>query len=284
MSSEEELLAPPGAGPRRGRLHYELLGCARGGHHLVGQDAARIRPEDAMVVREGGGLRWHRCLRCDGWIPLPPPDKPGREHVPGPDEVDVPLRGKPLRDRYVLRLIALDRILHFAVLGVLAVAIFAFVHERQTLSGPFYRFVDALQGALGGRTGRTGTGLLDEVTKALNARPSTLWLVGAVVAGYAILEGVEAVGLWLAKRWAEYLTFVATTVLLVPEIYELSIRVSALKIVTLLINLAVVIYLLFAKRLFGIRGGGRAEARERALDTGWPALARVLPGSNLGDQ
>jgi uncharacterized membrane protein (DUF2068 family) len=106
-----------------------------------------------------------------------------------------------------------------------------------------------------------------------------LWLVGAVVAAYAVLEGVEAIGLWLAKRWAEYLTFVATAVLLVPEIYELTHKVSVLKILTLLINLAVVIYLLFAKRLFGLRGGGRAEEEERTLDTGWSALARVLPGA-----
>ncbi len=38
---------------------------------------------------------------------------------------------------------------------------------------------------------------------------------------YAALEGMEAVGLWLVKRWAEYLTFVATTILLPLEVYEL---------------------------------------------------------------
>lgn len=279
MTGGKELLAPPGAGPRRGWLTYELLGCARHGHQLIGQDTARIRPEDAMVVREQDGLRWHRCLRCDGWVPLPPPEAPAREYLPEPDEVDVPLRGKLLRDRYVLRLIALDRFVHLVVLAALAVAIFAFAHERQALSGPFFRFMDALQGALGGRTGSSGDGMLGEVSKAFNARSSTLWLVGAVVAAYALLGGIEAIGLWLAKRWAEYLTFVATAVLLVPEIYELAHKVSVLKILTLLINLAVVIYLLFAKRLFGLRGGGRAEDEEHILDTGWASLARVLPGA-----
>jgi uncharacterized membrane protein (DUF2068 family) len=279
VTGEDELLAPPGAGPRRGWLTYELLGCARDGHRLIGQDTARIRPEDGMVVREQDGLRWHRCLRCDAWVPLPPPEAPSREYLPEPDEVDVPLRGKLLRDRYVLRLIALDRLVHFVVLAVLAVAIFVFAHERQALSGPFFRIMDALQGALGGRTGSSGTGMLGEVSKAFNARSSTLWLVGAAVLVYAVLEGVEAIGLWQAKRWAEYLTFVATAVLLVPEIYELSHKVSVFKILTLLVNLAVVIYLLFAKRLFGLRGGGRAEDEERALDTGWSSLARVLPGA-----
>ncbi|GHF47213.1 uncharacterized membrane protein (DUF2068 family) [Amycolatopsis bartoniae] len=275
---EEQLLAPPGTAGRKRWLTYELLGCARHGHHLIGRDTARIRPEDAMVVRERDGLRWHRCLRCDGWIPLPPPEAPVREYLPEPHEVDVPLRGKLLRDRYVLRLIALDRLLHFVVLAALAVAVFAFAHERQALSDPFFRVMDALQAALGGRSGSSGEGILGEAEKLFNARATTLWLVGAVLVAYAVLEGVEAVGLWLARRWAEYLTFVATAVLLVPEIYELTHKVSVLKILTLLINLAVVVYLLFAKRLFGLRGGGRAEEHERTLDTGWSALERVLPG------
>ncbi|MEA2155916.1 MAG: hypothetical protein QOE11_2056, partial [Solirubrobacteraceae bacterium] len=38
-----------------------------------------------------------------------------------------------------------------------------------------------------------------------------------------------------------------------------------------------VAYLLWAKRLFGIRGGVAAESRERARDVGWPALERSAP-------
>ena len=41
---------------------------------------------------------------------------------------------------------------------------------------------------------------------------------------------------------------------------ELTGRITITKIITLVINLAVVGYLLFAKRLFGLRGGGRAVA------------------------
>ncbi|HJQ47806.1 MAG TPA: DUF2127 domain-containing protein [Amycolatopsis sp.] len=278
MTAEDGLLEPVGTGSRKGLFRYELLGCARNGHLLVGRDVARVRAEDAMIVREHGGLRWHRCLRCDAWVPLRPPPAPQREFCPAPEDVDIPLRGRLLRDRYVLRLIALDRLVHFLVLAVLAVGIFAFARERDALSGTFFRIVDAIQGGVGGRTGTSGQGLLGELTKAFTTRGSTLSLIGLVVAAYAVLEGVEAIGLWLGKRWAEYLTFVATTVLLIPEVYELSHRVSVLKILTLVINLAVVVYLLVAKRLFGLRGGGRAEREERARDLGWPALERVLPG------
>jgi len=113
--------------------------------------------------------------------------------------------------------------------------------------------------------------------QAFAARTSTLWLIVVVLAGYALLEGVEAIGLWFARRWAEYLTFVATALLLIPEIYELTGRVTVGKIVTLLINLAVVVYLLVAKRLFGLRRGGRAEQAEQARDSGWQALQPTTP-------
>jgi uncharacterized membrane protein (DUF2068 family) len=263
----------------RPRFHYELIGCGLRGHELVGTDVAEIRPGDGLLVRElGDGLRWYRCVRCDAWVVLPPPAAPTRQHLPERSEITLPLRGRPLRDRYVLRLIALDRLLHFLVLGTLAVAVFLFTADRAALSQTFYRVLDAVQGGVGGPSGQGGGGILRELQRAFAAKSSTLWLVGWVLAGYAVLEGVEAVGLWFAKRWAEYLTFIATTVLLIPEVYELTGRITVIKIIALIINLAVVIYLVSAKRLFGIRGGGRAEAAEQARDTGWQALERTLPG------
>ena len=262
----------------RPRFHYELIGCGLHGHELVGTDAAHIRPEDALLVREpGDGLRWYRCVRCDAWVPLPPPSHPTQEHLPDRDHIALPLRGRPLRDRYVLRLIALDRVVHFLVLGVLAAAVFLFAVNRDALSQTFYRILDAVQGGVGGPSGESGNGVLGELQKAFVARPSTLWLVGVVIAAYALLEGLEAVGLWRGKRWAEYLTFIATTLLLIPEVYELTGTITVTKIITLIINLLVVGYLLFAKRLFGLRGGGRAEAAERERDSGWDALERSVP-------
>lgn len=279
MADEPGLVPAPGARPKRRRLHYELIGCGLHGHRLIGTDAANVRPDDALLVREHGeGARWHRCLRCDAWLPLPPPDQPEREIPHHRTEIELPLRGKALRDRYVLRLIAIDRLIHFLVLGVLAVAVFFFAHERERLRGPFYRIVDDLQNGVGGPSGRHGHGLLGELQKAFDAHTRTLWVIGLVIAAYAVLEGVEAIGLWRAERWAEYLTFVATAVLLVPEVYELTGHISPLKVCTLVINLAVLVYLLIAKRLFGLRGGGRAEAAERARDSGWEALERVFPG------
>jgi uncharacterized membrane protein (DUF2068 family) len=106
--------------------------------------------------------------------------------------------------------------------------------------------------------------------------------VGAAVLGYAAVEGIEAVGLWLQKRWAEYLTFLVTASFLPLEVYELIHKFTPFKVLALIINLAIVAYLLHAKRLFGIRGGVAAEEAERAQDIGWDALERSSPWAVSG--
>ncbi|GAA4921677.1 uncharacterized membrane protein (DUF2068 family) [Actinomycetospora succinea] len=260
------------------RLRYELLGCALHGHALVGTDAATVRARDALLVREDdAGQRWYRCLRCDAWEPGPTPAEPARDTVPGPDEVEVPLRGRPLRDRFVLRLIALDRAVHVVGLALLGTAVLLFAAYREAWGETAGQIVGVLQGALGGPVGHGGPTLLVEVERAFAVPSATLYWLAVALLAYAVLEAVEAVGLWYARRWAEYLTFVATTVLLVPEVWEISHGPTPTKIVALVVNLAVVAYLLVAKRLFGLRGGGRAEDAERAHDTGWPAVERAGP-------
>jgi uncharacterized membrane protein (DUF2068 family) len=264
--------------PRRFRpqFHYELLVCGLRGHELVGMDAARLRPEDGVFAREAGGLRWYRCLRCDSWLPLEPPARPAGQFPPRRDEVELPLRGRALRDKIVLRIIAVDRALHFLVLAAVAVAVFVFAAKQSTLRQPAYKVLSDIQGSLGGPATRHG--FLHNIRHLFSIQNGTLTKIGLLVSAYAILEGVEAVGLWWQKRWAEYLTFIATAVFLPVEVYELLETASVVKAITFLLNLAVVIYLLVAKRLFGLRGGAAAEERERERDAGWPALERATPG------
>jgi uncharacterized membrane protein (DUF2068 family) len=262
---------------RRRQLRYELLSCGFEDHVLVGTDAAALRPEDHLVAREMDGNRWYRCLRCDSWIPMAPPSEPLRAHPPDRDEIELPLRGRPLRDRYVLRLIAVDRAIHVVVLGVLAAAIFVFVTHRAQLQQAVYRILADFQGGVGGPARDIHRGFLGDLDKVVSLRPQTLEVAGGFVTGYGLLEAVEMLGLWYGRRWAEYLTFVATTVLLPLEVYELSTRITAFKVVALIINVAIVVYLLVAKRLFGLRGGEAAQQAIRARELGWGALERATP-------
>jgi uncharacterized membrane protein (DUF2068 family) len=272
---------PPGTQrPRRfvPRFHYELLVCGVRGHELLGVDAAELRPEDALFAREEGGLRWYRCLRCDSWLPLPPPEAPAaRRFPPARDEVELPLRGKALRDKVVLRVIAIDRALHFVVLAGLSVLLFIFASHVAGLRRLFNRVV----ADYGGPGHVPKHGLAHDLERLVTLQSGTLRLVALVAAAYAVLEGLEAVGLWFMKRWAEYLTFVATTALLPLEVYELTKRVSPFKVVALVVNLAIVVYLLWAKRLFGLRGGAGAEEAARARDVGWEALERSAPAAKV---
>src|SRR3984885_1797136 len=284
MATSEEprpgtLLAAPGTErPRRylPKLRYELVGCGLHGHELLGTDAAALRAEDACFPRDSGGLRWYRCLRCDSWVALCPPEHPRVPHPPSREQISLPLRGRPLRDRYVLRLIAVDRVIHFLVLSALAAAIFLFATNKAALNADFTKILNDLQGGLSGSV-NSNHGIVHDLHNLFAISIANLYVAGTAVAAYSVLEGTEAVGLWLGRRWAEYLTFVAMVIFVPYEIYELTKSVTTLKILTLVINLAIVVYLLFSKRLFGLRGGGRAERAEYDTDVGWPAIERATP-------
>ena len=65
---------------------------------------------------------------------------------------------------------------------------------------------------------------------------------------YSALYLTEGIGLSLRKRWAEYVTIISTASLLPLEVFEIVKQVSAPKILLLLINIAVVVYLVIEVR------------------------------------
>ncbi len=62
---------------------------------------------------------------------------------------------------------------------------------------------------------------------------------------YAIVHVVEGTGLWLRKRWAEYVTILITASFMPFEIVELVHGVSVPKLLTLVVNVGVVAYLVW---------------------------------------
>jgi hypothetical protein len=131
----------------------------------------------------------------------------------------------------------------------------------------------------------------------LHAR--TLLITGVAAIGYGLIELVEGVGLWLDRLWAEYLTVIATSVLIPVEAYELVRKPTLLKAGGIAVNVAIVAYLAWmlqrrlahhaaenppnrsgSRRMRSRRTGRprrRASARGRARDS------RTRPGQGSAD-
>jgi uncharacterized membrane protein (DUF2068 family) len=84
--------------------------------------------------------------------------------------------------------------------------------------------------------------------KAANLSPNKIKGLGIVSFVYAALFLTEGIGLWLVKRWAEWFTVIVTSSLLPVEVYEIHRHPTPIKILVLMINIAVVGYLLYRIR------------------------------------
>jgi len=97
--------------------------------------------------------------------------------------------------------------------------------------------------------------------------PRTMRRLGVGTLLYAAVFGTEGVGLLLAKPWAEYMTTGVTTSFLPLEVYEFCVHRSAVKAIVIVINIAVVVYLVLEIRRR--RAGSRAALdRSAAPETG----------------
>ena len=105
---------------------------------------------------------------------------------------------------------------------------------------------DRWASALTWRLGPRAASAVRDGVSSLN--DSRLKLIGIVAFLYAGLFAVEGVGLWMEKRWAEYLTIIATTSFVPFEVYELIRHASWQRGATLGINLLVVGYLVWKVR------------------------------------
>lgn len=199
--------------------------------------------EDDRLARED----LMRCLRCDAWLPRDAVDQQA-------DAVRWPRRGPELHQAIILRLVALDRAFHALVL-VPAGLVLGWLWLRLDVLSPEAR--DLAQGLARVSTdvGHLGGQLTSAATRVASLRRDHVRNLALMAMAFGIAEGVEAVGLWLEKRWAEYLTVVVTASLLPVEVVELTRHLTVIKAGGFVINIAAVIYLVWAKRLFGVRGG-----------------------------
>jgi len=78
--------------------------------------------------------------------------------------------------------------------------------------------------------------------------PSRVDALGLLTLAYAAVFTVEGVGLWMRKRWAEWMTTLVTASLIPLEIYENLFHPSIGKLVVLVANVAIVWYLIVQLR------------------------------------
>ena len=137
----------------------------------------------------------------------------------------------------LIRLIAAFKFLKAGVLIALGVGAFKLLHKdiadvaehwiEALKLDPANRFVDA---ALG---------------RASNLRPAQIQKLGLGSFIYAGLFLAEGVGLWLLKRWGEWLTVIITSSLVPLELYEIHQHPSWARWGVLAVNVGIVVYLIY---------------------------------------
>lgn len=234
---------------------WNLRSCGRVGHVTWRPDEEGLA--ERLHVETNDGEAW-RCLRCGTFVV-------GEPHGSGPAQ-DAPLvlRGRALRDAFILRLLAAERFVRGVLLLALAYGVYKFNGAQDSLEKVFNDYLPTLK-PLADKLGidLQNTGPVKLIQKALNADHSTLELVAAGVLAYGALELLEGVGLWLMKRWGEYVAVVGTAIFIPLEVYELVERVTWLRLVAFAFNVFAVVYIVWTKRLFGFRGGREAFEAER---------------------
>ncbi len=89
---------------------------------------------------------------------------------------------------------------------------------------------------------------LQKLANLANLTPNKIKALGVGSFVYAGLFLIEGIGLWMVRRWAEWFTVIVTSSLVPVEIYEIHRHPNPVKILVLIINLAVVGYLVYRIR------------------------------------
>ncbi len=143
-------------------------------------------------------------------------------------------------DDSLIRLIAAFKLLKAGLLIALGVGAFKLLHKdiaevaehwiEALRLDPANRFIDAA------------------LAKASNLGPEQVKKLGFGSFIYAGLFLTEGVGLWLLKRWAEWLTVIITISFVPIEIYEIHRHPTWVKWGVLALNLAIAFYLIYRIR------------------------------------
>jgi len=137
----------------------------------------------------------------------------------------------------LIRLVAVFKLVKAAALIVFGVGILKLIHTDVA------RQLEHWVAMLGFDPGSRYVNRAIEI--ATNISPRRIRELGIVSFIYAALFFTEGIGLWLLKRWAEWFTVIVTGSLLPLELYEIHRHPTPIKILVLLLNIAIVAYLIY---------------------------------------
>jgi uncharacterized membrane protein (DUF2068 family) len=223
------------------------------------------------MASTAGGTAW-RCLRCGTFVTHGQYGKGHQkkvQHGSGPAAA-APLlrRGRELRDELILRVFAVERFIRFVVFAAAAYGVWRFKYDRGHIQQAFNHDLPAIRELytdLGFNFDHSK--LIGLIQHSFTLTGRTLTYLAIILVIYSLIELVEGVGLWLGQRWGEYFAMVATSIFLPYEVYDLAVKVTWLRVGALVVNLLLVVYLVWSKRLFGIRGGHAAFEAERQAES-----------------
>jgi uncharacterized membrane protein (DUF2068 family) len=239
-------------------LKWELRACARHGHVLYAPD----EPEARARLHASGpdGDLW-QCLRCASFTA--PSERSPLDAGP---VIDVPLvaRGKELRSLLLMRVLGVERYIRGTLVVLLALGVWQFHAQQGHLRAAFDNLVPHLR-PIGSWMGvdLAHAGIVQSARQVLDVQPKLVLIAAGALLAYGLLQLLEGTGLWLGRRWGEYVAVVATSVFLPLEIHEVLKGASVLKIGALAVNIVAVIWLVYNGRLFGVRGGHDAYVAAR---------------------
>ncbi|MGE3531809.1 MAG: DUF2127 domain-containing protein [Steroidobacteraceae bacterium] len=86
------------------------------------------------------------------------------------------------------------------------------------------------------------------VDLAAQLNDARLWMLAGFALLYAVVRFIEAYGLWHARRWAEWFAALSGGIYIPFEVHELFERVNWLRVLTLLANVLIVLFMIYGLR------------------------------------
>ena len=139
------------------------------------------------------------------------------------------LRGRELRDAFIMRFFALERVIRGLVIATRRTACGGSPRTGAPSRRIFEKDIPLLK-PLADQFGwdLDHSHIVETIRHVFTLKSSTLIWFAVGLLAYALVELIEAVGLWMLKRWGEYFAVVATSCGLPFEIYELTERITVL--------------------------------------------------------